>query len=140
MLAAHLERLAPVRHVPNASLPQQVQQTALATWVQSVQPSAHSACRLAASQREQESRDPLKMITARARFLGVAVDLGKDKTVMKPLYLPTAAQLSGGRVGGNAQAPFGGVGALFLRASIVRHVPALSLGSLVFADLFARWA
>ena len=72
---AHLERLAPVRHVPNASLPQQVQRTALATWVQSVQPSAHSACRLAASQREQESRDPLKMITARAMFLGVAVDL-----------------------------------------------------------------
>ena len=70
VLAAHLERLAPVRHVPNAGLPQQVQRTALATWVQSVQPSAHSACRLAASQREQESRDPLKMITARARFLG----------------------------------------------------------------------
>ena len=137
VLAAHLERLAPVRHVANAGLPQQVQRTALATWVQSVQPSAHSACRLAASQREQESRDPLKMITARARFLGV--DLGKDKTVMKPLYLPTAAQLSGGRVGGNAQAPFGGVGALCLRASIVRRVPALSLG-FGLPDLFARWA
>ena len=62
---AHLERLAPVRHVANAGLPQQVQRTALATWVQSVQPSAHSACRLAASQREQESRDPLKMISSR---------------------------------------------------------------------------
>ena len=126
---AHLERLAPVRHVPNASLPQQVQRTALATWVQSVQPSAHSACRLAASQREQESRDPLKMITARAMFT----------TVMNHLHLPTAAQLSGGRVGGNAQAPFGGVGALCLRASIVRRVPALSLG-FGLPDLFARWA
>ena len=143
MLAAHLERLAPVRHVANAGLPQQVQRTALATWVQSVQPSAHSACRLAASQREQESRDPLKMITARAMFLGVAVDLIfrnlDNTTVMNHLHLPTAAQLSGGRVGGNAQAPFGGVGALCLRASIVRRVPALSLG-FGLPDLFARWA
>ena len=72
----------------------------------------------------------------------MAVDLRlfSQYRIRYTLYLLTAAQLSGGRVGGNAQAPFGGVGALFLRASIVRRVPALSLVSLVFADLFARWA
>ena len=137
VLAAHLERLAPVRHVANAGLPQQVQRTALATGVQSVQPSAHSACRLAASQREQESRDPLKMITARARFLvAPAVDPGKVQYCDEsPLSADGSTTVRG--TGGGKR-----TGALWRRRSpvlaSVHRAPRASL--LVFADLFARWA